>query len=806
MKKIHLLCNAHLDPVWLWQRTEGMAEAMATFRIAAEFCEKYDGFVFNHNEAVLYEWIEEHDAKLFERIKKLVKAGKWKVMGGWYLQPDEIMPDGESIIRQITVGKKFFEKNFGTFPKTAISFDAFGHSRGLVQILKKCGYDNYAYMRPRDTECRPFVWEGFDGSKINAFRIFEWYNTPKGEALARIKEYIEKYPERQVNLITWGIGNHGGGPSEKDLNDINAFIRDNGEYEIVHSDFDSYFSELDEINETVCESLMHCMVGCYTSMSRIKRGYRELENKLEVCERMLCQSNIEYDRNELEKAEKALLFIQFHDILPGTAIRKAEHDNIKLLGYGNEIVEKLSVAAFFKMCQGQSKAKDGEIPVMVYNPHPYPVDGDFEVEFNLAKPNYADDMFVNVRVRDENANYVPSQCEKPDCTTNWDWRKKVVFHASVKPMSVARFDCELFEDYKYEKIKPFVQNDTHIILTNETVSVRISKKTGLIDSYCINGVEMINSISLKAYKDNEDPWGMTVEGFNDYLGDFVLLGDAEANKFRGYSDETCPNVSVIENGGAREKVQAIFALEKSYAVITYTLSKNEKYIELDVKTLVNEPNVMIKLCVDTKLCNDAEPYGQQMFGTEKLRHDGNESPFQKWCGLFDNDRSVCVMNRGNYGGSAKKNVLYVNLLRTAVYSAHPNELGRPTAPHDRVLEHMDLGESDFCFRIVANEKYPDAAAEIFNKPPFVLSFFPSGDGEKTSEELEIDNRYILMSCYKKTESATMLRLYNSSAEPQTCKIICCCGTHEVEFCGYEVKTYLLSDNNLVETNMLGEKI
>ena len=130
-----------------------MAEAIATFRIAADFCEKYDNFVFNHNESVLYEWVLENEPELFERIKKLVKQGKGRIMSGWYLQPDVIMPSGESIIRQIRVGNDFFKKHLGQLPKTAIGFDAFGHSKGLVQILKKCGYENYAYLRPREKEC-----------------------------------------------------------------------------------------------------------------------------------------------------------------------------------------------------------------------------------------------------------------------------------------------------------------------------------------------------------------------------------------------------------------------------------------------------------------------------------------------------------------------------------------------------------------------------------------------------------------------------------------------------------------------------
>ena len=120
MEKLHLICNAHLDPVWLWQWKEGAAEAVSTFRIAADFCEKYDGFVFNHNEALLYEWVEEYEPELFERIKKLVKDGKWKIMGGWYLQPDCTMLSGESFLSQIELGRKYFREKNQTSQKMKI--------------------------------------------------------------------------------------------------------------------------------------------------------------------------------------------------------------------------------------------------------------------------------------------------------------------------------------------------------------------------------------------------------------------------------------------------------------------------------------------------------------------------------------------------------------------------------------------------------------------------------------------------------------------------------------------------------------
>ena len=132
MKKLFLVCNAHLDPVWLWDWQEGVAAAIATFRAAADICEAADDFVFCHNEAMIYSWVEQYDPTLFRRIQALVKAGKWHIMGGWYLQPDCNLPSGESILRQIIVGRRYFMEKFHAVPSIAVNFDTFGHSRGLV--------------------------------------------------------------------------------------------------------------------------------------------------------------------------------------------------------------------------------------------------------------------------------------------------------------------------------------------------------------------------------------------------------------------------------------------------------------------------------------------------------------------------------------------------------------------------------------------------------------------------------------------------------------------------------------------------
>ena len=173
-KKVFLVANAHLDPVWQWEFDEGIAAALSTFRSAATLAEQYD-YVFCHNEALLYEWIEKNDSELFERIRALIKKDRWRVMGGWYLQPDCNMISGESFIRQIAAGRHYFSEKFGVKPWVAVNVDSFGHSRGMVQILAKCGFRGYIVGRPGEDEFHPgvldFWWNGLDGSRIRVVRI-----------------------------------------------------------------------------------------------------------------------------------------------------------------------------------------------------------------------------------------------------------------------------------------------------------------------------------------------------------------------------------------------------------------------------------------------------------------------------------------------------------------------------------------------------------------------------------------------------------------------------------------------------------
>ena len=804
MKELHLLCNAHLDPVWQWQRPEGVAEALSTFRVAAKFCEEFDGFVFNHNESLLYEWVEEYEPALFERIKKLVKAGKWKIMGGWYLQPDCLMPSGESMIRQIEVGNSYFLEKFGVKPETSINFDPFGHSRGLVQIMKKCGYNSYIFMRPYDfVPEHDFIWRGYDGSEVYAHCTNGGYNTHH-DVPKRMDEVLATAHDG-ANLLLWGIGDHGGGPSRIDLEQIEEYRKEHPEVKIIHSWCEKYFEELDKSElKTVDTSIVHCMIGCYTSMVRIKQLNRKLENELALCEKMLAVSGAEYDKRLLKEAEKALLFCQFHDILPGSMVKKSEEDSVRLLNHGSEILAQLNLKAFFKLCEGECEARDGEIPAFVFNPHPYEIEQDIEFEFQLQDQNWTPNQITTVRVRTESGEYLEAQNEKEGSTIPLDWRKRVCFHAKLKPLSINRFDLELtHKDVPRRIIENCEQTDAHFVFDNGERVVLINKKTGLIDKYAVNGIDYLKagSAEMTVYKDNEDPWGMTVDGFYDKIGTFSALSAEEANKFNGYPDFESDNVRVIENGPVRAKIQAVLKHNSSYAVLEYTIPKKDNYVDIKVKMLSNDPNVLYKLSFNTKL-DDGDFVGQQMFGSEKMLKEEKEVTFQKWCGLFDANKGFVVLNKGTYAGSAKDGIMNVTLMRTPIYCAHPIE-DRQVTDQDRSFEHIDMGEREFEYRIMADDKRVDKAAEVYNQDAFSIAFFPSGEGKKKSLETSIDNGDILLSRYHINDDGKLLiRLFNTKNHDNSAVLQLQERSYSVDFKSFEVKTFLLENCELNECGMI----
>lgn len=777
MKELHMICNAHLDPVWLWDWEEGIAAALSTFRIAARFCQEYDGFIFNHNEALLYQWVEEYEPDLFQTIQDLVKEGKWHIMGGWFLQPDCNMPSGESFVRQMEAGREYFYEKFGVLPKTAVNFDPFGHSRGMVQIMHKAGYDSYIFCRPSQEDCQladdDFLWIGFDGSSIKGHRSSEHYNSLMGEAGKKITEFLKSHREQETGLLLWGIGNHGGGPSHVDMAQIQNKRKENPRCELRHSIPESYFEQIENEHKNLPEydrDLNPWAVGCYTAQIRIKQTHRKLEGLLYMTEKMVSaavfQKKMKYPEEELKEAERALLTAEFHDILPGSAVKSVEESGIRIMNYGMELLEKQKNRAFFALAQGELPAKEGEYPILIYNPHPYPVKGVVTCEFQMQNQNW-DSSFGMPKIcyRD---TVIPCQVEKEACNMNLDWRKKVAFYAELEPMQMNRYDCTIRFMEKQPEVERQEQN-TEISFTGEHIEAVISKKTGLMDSLRIDGIEYLKkgAFGLSVRDSGFDPWAMNVQSFPKEEGRFLLMEKEEGAVFSGV-DAQLESVRIIENGQVRTIVEALFRYHNSRAVIHYILPQKGKDVDLEISVEWMEKGKMLKLEIPT--CLNGENLCETAYGVQIYEASEKERVFQRWCGVFDKEKdgALTCINNGCYGGDFRDGTMRISLIHSAAYSAHPIE-ERTLLDQDRSIPCMDQGERNFCFRLGGGsfkQRMENVASEaaIFQEKPLAVAFFPTEKASVKKKWIEISDPGCILGAMKKIRGRDtyLMRLFEST--------------------------------------------
>jgi len=786
MKRLHLICNAHLDPVWLWEWEEGAAEALSTFRTAADLCEEFDDFVFNHNEAILYEWVERYEPTLFGRIQNLVKTGRWHVMGGWYLQPDCNMPSGESFVRQMLYGRRYFAEKFGVRPTTAINFDSFGHTRGLVQILTKAGYTSYIHCRPRRADLSLpadyYTWVGYDGSAVIAARVEEHYNSKLGAANRKVEDYLKTYSDHDIGLVLWGVGNHGGGPSRMDLRNLRAMMSTASDVTIRHSRPEDFFADLNTSGGIPRHErdLNSWAPGCYTTQIRVKQLYRKFENEYFMTEKMLSAAAllglVQYSSEDTKAALQDLLTAQFHDILPGSSIQTVEEDALRLMGHGIETCRRLRRQAFFSLCSGQAAGTRERIPILVYNPHPYPVTTVVECEFNLPDAIF-DEQFTVPRV-ERDGSCVPSQAEQEMSNLNLDWRKRVVFQATLEPTQVNRFDCRLEVLPRRPSIEVQAAGG-YYSFQSENCQIAVNAGTGLIDRYRVHGVDYLSSgaFQLVAIRDNEDPWGTNVDRFTHELGRFSLLNSQDSAWLAAVRKSDLPPVRVVEDGPVRAVVEACFGWQRSYAVVSYKIPKAGAEIEVNVRVFWNEKDTMLKLRVPTPFASPT-PVGQVAYGVDTFPDDGKEIVAQRWMAIQDSasDRMLTCVNSGTYGADFQSGELRLSLLRSAAYSAHPI-LNRELVAQDRFSPRIDQGERQYRFwlqggPVEARWRAIDRDAMVHNEAPMSVSFFPSGDSQVPGPAVILEDDVVQMTALKCSEDGVgfIMRLFEPTGHPRRCAI------------------------------------
>ncbi len=802
-KKIHLICNAHIDPIWQWDWPEGASATLSTFYSAVKLCDEFD-YIFCHNEVTVYKYVEEYAPELFAQIQSLVKAGKWHIMGGWYLQPDCNMPSGESFVRQIREGQQYFKEKFGVVPTTAINFDPFGHTLALVQIVKKCGQDSYIFMRPYAHELslpsEQFIWRGLDGSEIKGARSIGGYNTPLGQSAPEIRNRGERQ-DFPVGVVLWGVGNHGGGPSRKDLGDIERDILPDPHIQYLHSTPEKFFAEITP-TEIFDRSLHISMPGCYTSTYRVKQKHAQLEAEFYMAEKIAAVAYMrgalsEYPEAQLQTATLDLLNAEFHDILPGSAIQCAEDAGLKLLNHGLLEAERVKIKAFFALAAAQAPAREGEYPIVVFNPHPYELCDNVECEFMLADQNWQDDIVSKITVLDETGNPVPYQVIKEESNLNLDWRKRIIFRAHLKPMDLTRYrvSVEFVHTKKVARIPSF-------IFDNGEKYVRIDPDTGLLSSYKINGVEYVgDGFGLCSFDDNADPWGM---------GSHQLLRMGTGEKpFAPSKNPDGPfkgmkSVQVVEDGDIYLGIEAYFECDNSRGRILYKIYKNNDDIDIDVALYMGDIDKIIKLKLP--LAAEGTLIGQTAFGTDTLFTDARENVAHRFVAVDQGGTCVALLNKGVYGSHYEQGSIYMSLVRGVTYCAHP--IGdRQLIPQDRFTKKVDQGENNYSFRLtVTNRGQLERKTAAFVTPPYALNIFPipSTKGNTEDFDLELGGDVIAMPAMKKAygKDALILRLLNNTPNPVDSYVKLNGVRLPLCFGKYEVKTVVYEKGRLTESDAL----
>ena len=805
MKKLHLVCNAHLDPVWMWDWHEGAAEALATYYSAVQLSGEYD-YIFCHNEVLLYEYIEKYAPDLFEKIKALVKAGKWHIMGGWYLQPDCMLPSGETFIRQITLGREYFGEKFEARPKVAINFDAFGHTRGLAQILKKCGYEGYLFCRPMpeimNLPDEPFYWEGYDGSKIKALRINDEsiYCSALGNAKNEILRKARVFENQEVGIALWGVGNHGGGASRKDLSDI-LVLKDEkkGEYEVVHSTPEAYFAEVNPTKKVA--SPLPCFIKSYSSINIIKQKQIELENALYTAEKACAAASLagtyKPNREAFHNAERMLCAMGFHDVLSGTCTVDGMQSTVRKAEYAIELVRQEFLKAFHSLAKSYEEAKEGENPFVLFGYQPYAYETVVETEILIPQAiDASEDKQYTVHVY-QDGKEIPSQIIKELSNINYDRRKRIAYKCKLNPLGVSRVNL-YYEVTSPKTPKLIDDNKEDILIEDGCKSVRISRKTGLMESYVVDGKEYLTGGAFAPimFDDNADPWGWDMYKLGTNKKPFKL--DTEGKGvFKGLQ-----GVHIIENGDVLTEVESIFVKGSSYVRLSYKIYKDMPYVDVTANVLWNEQQKGLQLKIPAFF--GGKYFAGVAYGTEYYKKDGGENVGQKFFGVADGENCLAIYTNCQYGNSMQNENMYLTLLNGSAYCAHP--IGKhPLVDDTRFIPYIEQGAHTFTFRMSVNKVAEcEKLGQEFNSKPYSVNMYPHGDGNVVKNIVTVDNANVVLSALKDRKyGGYIVRLFNNSKTSATCKVQIKGVEKEISFKKYEFKT-LTFDGKEIKVSKLSD--
>lgn len=750
-KKVYLIGNAHIDPVWQWVWQEGFSEIKATWRSALDRMYEFPDYKFTSACSSYYMWVEKSDPEMFKEIQMRVKEGRWCIVGGQFVQPDCNIPSGESFARHSLISQRYFKEKFGIYAKTGYNVDSFGHNGNMPLILKNSKIESYVFMRPNEVEKEIpqsyFKWQSADGSTVNAFRIMYAYCL-RMDHLELLKGFSDIDAPTDL-MAFYGIGNHGGGPTIELLN----WMKENLGEDYIYSTPDEFFEKA-EHNElpVLKDDLQFHAKGCYSAVSKIKADNRRSENEIISAEKYSVLSgklmNTIYPKAEIDRAWQNIMFNQFHDILGGCSLKDAYIDAAYSYGESLAIAQRVTNFALQQIAwnidttvaarpdatgniitKKWNEWQDIGHTLVVFNPHDHVVTATIPVRKAAGL------------ITDNKGNAMPLQWAR-DCRTDCSPPIKEkgthlrIFNTEIPAFGYKTFRCWWDREWVQPE-SPFIVTESSI--ENEVIKLSLNPETGEIKSIFnkAKNKEMLAGDTFTALIDESeyDTWAHGAKSFKNVV-------------------ETAKNgrVYLLENGPVRATLRSEQQIGSSKIIRDYSVLPNDNRIYVKVKIDFNEKYRMLKFCTPVNAKNP-KSICEIPFGYIERTTDGDEHSCGSWISLYGEDGGIAIANDSKYSYDAEDNVLSLTALRSPLYCNH----GGRNERNDYLGEFTDQGIHEFEYVLFPFKNLSDCkkkADELNQKPICFGETFHKGAMPTEYCGIDISADNITVTAIKKAEASS----------------------------------------------------
>lgn len=685
-KKLYMIGNSHIDPVWFWTYEEGMQEVNATYASALARMKEFDEFRFTCTSTAFLEWVEQVQPEMFREICERVQEGRWEITGGWFLEPDCILPCGEAFVRQGLYAQRYLKKQFGKICRIGSNVDSFGHNPMLPQILKKSGMDQYVFMRPR-LETPLFFWESDDGSRVTALCLpgeyTTWFHDP---TVQNIETTLEKTGEYDKMVCCYGVGNHGGGPTIENIRSIQE-LKDSFEgVELEFSSYEDFFHDVDTSSLTVKKGPFEKInVGCYSIDSPFKMLNRLAERRMVEADVLMSMAKLADGEwmphtKEMEQLWKGILFNQFHDTMGGTTIKSAREEAMMQLSGVCARAGLIKTLAIQKIAAQLDTRGEG-FPLILFNTGSTEYEGlvEAELEWFCQAP---------LRILDPDGQEIEYQRIHTDAKvrhTTLGGRRRILFEAKIPACGFAVYRTVKEPSALCRNNEMQIEDPTAACLENPYLKAVFDPATGqltaLVDKE--TGYDAVKGTSsVRVYQDERDAWGgLQGRVYEDREIAFSLI-----------------SIEKIESGALREAIRVRTECEGTFLEQIYYLGAKDRELQVENHLIFNQKWTLLKAAYPV---GEACTYSlsETAYGTQKRNHQGDEEEYsmQRFVDVTDaQGKGLAVANDGKYAFNLKDGRLQITLCRSAIYAQ-----GNSKNWYNEIetYQYTDLGPQTFWFSL-----------------------------------------------------------------------------------------------------------